>query len=272
MTRIMTRMPAVDGRFYPADPKGLQAMMEQLVPARPAEELEAALAVVLPHAGYVYSGAVAGKTISRVRVPESVLLLGPNHHGRGAAVALDTRDWRMPWGLVPCDRELADLLVQKAPMVREDHAAHAAEHSLEVQLPFLYRMQPKLAIAPLVIGRVDYPSCRETASALACAIRALNRPVLVVASTDMSHYLSRREAMVLDRLAIDHVLALDPEGLYQTVVQRRISMCGVIPTTIALLIALELGARQAELVEYTDSGAVSGDTAQVVGYAGVIIR
>lgn len=267
----MTRLPAVADRFYPGDPERLRFAMKMLVPVVAEDGKQEALAVVMPHAGYMYSGATAGITISRVRVPETVLLLGPNHHGRGAPLALGADDWRMPFGTVSVDRRLAALILRHSTRIVNDAEAHAAEHSLEVQVPFLQQVQPALRIVPLAVSRMDYELCRSVAGELAAAIREFGSPVLLVASTDMSHYEPRPQAAKKDRLAIERILALDPHGLYTTVSGNRISMCGVIPTTIALLAALELGATRSELVQYTDSGEASGDTGQVVGYAGLIV-
>ena len=267
----MTRAPAVADRFYPGDPEHLRTAMKMLVPAVPEEAKRLALAVVMPHAGYVYSGATAGRTISRVRVPETVLILGPNHQGQGAALALGADDWQMPLGRVEIDRQLAAAIRRHSDRIVEDSAAHVPEHSLEVQVPFLQQAQPGLRIVPLMVAQVAYELCQSVAGGLAAAIRELGQPVLIVASTDMSHYESRPQAAKKDRLAIERILALDPQGLYATVLGNRISMCGVIPTTLALLVALELGATRAELVQYTDSGEASGDIRQVVGYAGLII-
>ena len=267
----MTRMPAVADHFYPGNPEQLRSAMDMLVPDVAEEEKEQALAVVLPHAGYVYSGATAGFTISRVRVPETVVILGPNHHGRGAALALGTEDWQMPLGAVPVDRQLAADILRCSTAITEDDEAHLLEHSLEVQMPFLQQVQPQLQIVPLVVSQLSFSQCRKVAQELAVAIRNYEQPVLMVASTDMSHYESRQQATQKDKLAIERILALDPQGLYATVIGQRITMCGVIPTTIVLLAALELGATKAVLVRYTDSGEASGDTSQVVGYAGLII-
>lgn len=267
----MTRMPAVADRFYPQSATRLWAALENLIPAVPEEQRQQALAVVMPHAGYMYSGATAGLTISRVRVPETVLILGPNHHGRGASLALGTEDWRMPLGTVPVDLELARLILQRSTLIVEDQEAHGQEHSLEVQLPFLQHQQPRLRIVPLVVSHLAYADCETAGLELAAAIKALGKPVLILASTDMSHYESRPDAARKDHLALDRILAMDPQGLYATVLGQRISMCGVMPTTIALIAAKELGATRAELVRYTDSGEVSGETSQVVGYAGLML-
>jgi MEMO1 family protein len=267
----MTRMPAVADRFYPGNPEQLRSALAILVPDVADEDKQPALAVVLPHAGYVYSGATAGATISRVRVPETVMILGPNHHGRGATLALGTEDWRMPLGTVAIDRQLAASILRTSSNIVDDSQAHLLEHSLEVQVPFFQQVQPHLRIVPLVVSHISYAQCQSVARELAAALREHPQPVLLAASTDMSHYESRQQASRKDQLAIEHILALDPEGLYNTVIDRNISMCGIFPTTITLLTALELGATRAELVRYTDSGEASGDTSQVVGYAGLII-
>ncbi len=267
----MTRMPSVADRFYPGNPEELRSAMDKLVPAVAAENKQQALAVVMPHAGYVYSGATAGATISRVQVPETVVILGPNHHGRGADLALGTEDWSMPMGTVPVSRQLAAAILEQSTDIVEDQQAHLLEHSLEVQVPFLQQVQKKLHIVPLVVSQIPFALCQTVAHELAVAITSYDQPVLIVASSDMSHYESRQQAARKDQMAIERILAMDPQGLYATVLGQRISMCGVMPTTIALLTAMELGATRAELVRYTDSGEASGDTSQVVGYAGLII-
>ena len=267
----MTRMPAVADRFYPADPERLRRQVEQLMPVVAEADKQSALAVVMPHAGYVYSGATAGATLARVQVPETVLILGPNHHGRGQALALGREDWQMPLGTVPIDQTLAEAILCSSSLIVADEEAHHLEHSLEVQLPFLQLAQPRLRMVPLVVSQLSFADCQQVARELAVAIGSLRRPVLLVASTDMSHYESRQQASRKDQLALDRLLAMDAQGLYATVLGQRISMCGIMPTTIALLTAIELGANRTELVRYTDSGEASGDTSQVVGYAGLII-
>ncbi|MGD9947337.1 MAG: AmmeMemoRadiSam system protein B [Desulfobulbus sp.] len=267
----MTRMPAVADRFYPGHPVGLRRSVAELIPEVADASKQEALAVIMPHAGYVYSGATAGATIGRVRVPETVLIMGPNHHGRGQVLALGRENWQMPMGTVPIDQQLAEAILQSSALIVADEEAHTYEHSLEVQVPFLQQIQPALRIVPLIVSAISFETCRQVARELAVAIGSLRRPVLMVASTDMSHYESRQEASRKDGMAIERILAMDPQGLYSTVVGQRISMCGIMPTAIALLAAQELGGTRAELVRYTDSGEASGDTSQVVGYAGLII-
>ncbi|GAB4338001.1 MAG: AmmeMemoRadiSam system protein B [Desulfobulbaceae bacterium] len=266
------RSPVVADRFYPGSETELRAALGYMVPECPDEEKIQALGVMSPHAGYVYSGGVAGETLSRVRIPETVLIMGPNHHGRGAALALGMEDWQMPLGEVTVDRKLAGLILDRSAVITHDETAHAYEHSLEVQVPFLQYLRPDMKIVPIVVSHLSYPVCEEAAADLAAAIREYGRQVLVLASTDMTHYESRASAGRKDRLALERVEALDPRGLYDTVLGTGITMCGIMPTTIMLLAALRLGASKAELVRYTDSGEASGDTSQVVGYAGVIVH
>lgn len=266
----MRREPAVANQFYPGDAASLQRALSGLIP--PSQEKIDALAVVSPHAGYIYSGGVAGETFARINIPEDVIIMGPNHHGYGEPIALmHEGSWRMPMGEVAISTALADKLLHQSRLIQADTVAHRFEHSLEVQVPFLQYFQKNLKIAPLVISHLSYATCREVGKAMACAIQEYGRPVLIVASSDMTHYESRQSASAKDSLAMARIEALDPEGLYNTVLGKNITMCGIMPTTIALVAAMELGATRAHLVRYTDSGEASGDTNQVVGYAGFMI-
>ena len=267
----MIRYPAVASQFYPGDKATLQRTLQAILPESPSPKKKA-LAVVSPHAGYIYSGSVAGQTFARVAIPQTCIILGPNHHGRGAEAALATAGiWRMPMGDVAVNEKVAQRILANSKVIREDASAHEREHSLEVQVPFLQYLQPELAIVPICLAALSYDDCKEIGSALARTVSEFEEKILLVASTDMSHYESRQAASRKDKMAIDRILDLDPEGLYNTVFGNRISMCGIIPTTIALIAALKLGGHQADLVRYTDSGEVSGDTDQVVGYAGFIL-
>ena len=268
----MLRSPAVAGQFYPGSEASLVKTLNDLIPDIPREEKKEALAVISPHAGYIYSGGVAGETIGQVKVPENVIILGPNHTGYGAPVALmDQGSWDMPMGEVPINQELAAEISKSSPQIQVDDVAHRFEHSLEVQVPFLQHMQKNLSIAPLVVSHVSYETCVLVGNGLAEAVKNHGKPVLIVASTDMTHYESRQSASSKDSMALERIKVLDPEGLYNTVVGNRISMCGIMPTTVALVAALALSAKKAELIRYTDSGETSGDTDKVVGYAGLVI-
>ncbi len=264
----MDREPAVAGRFYPASPAALRAEVEDLIGA--ATGAEPALGVLVPHAGYRYSGAVAGETYARVRVPRRAVVLCPNHTGRGAPVALwPDGAWQTPLGPVAIDVELTALLAA-SPSVELDREAHLGEHALEVQLPFLQVRQPELTLAALCLGPLTEGSCEGLAQALAAALRRC--PALLVASSDMSHFLPAPAARAQDERALSHLLRLDARGLHDTVRREDISMCGVVPATVMLFAARELGASSAELVRYASSGDVTGDLERVVGYAGAVIR
>jgi AmmeMemoRadiSam system protein B len=264
------REPAVAGRFYPGEAGALRRQVAELL--GPAVEPRPALALVGPHAGYVYSGAIAGETWARVVVPRRVVLMCPNHTGRGVPRSLwPDGGWRLPTGVVPVDAALGEAIRERCG-AEPDRAAHLHEHALEVHLPFALARQPELRIAALCLAGLSLSECREVGEGLAEVVREADEPVLLVASTDMSHYIPANEAAALDGIALARVQALDPEGLYRTVRSHRISMCGVLPTTVALFAARALGATEAELVRYGNSGERSGDYAQVVGYAGVLIR
>ena len=259
------RVAAVAGRFYPGDPRELQReATARLGPIAAAP----AIALVGPHAGWMYSGSILGETWARVAVPARVIVLCPNHTGLGATASLwPDGAWRTPLGSVPVDRELAAALAA-CPLVEPDRAAHAFEHALEVELPFLQVRRADIAIAPLCLGPLDLAGCAEVGHAVAAAARD---GALVVASSDMSHYLPAEEAERQDRRALDALLALEPERLYETVRREGITMCGVVPATVMLFAARELGATSARLVRYASSGDVSGDRSSVVGYAGVVV-
>jgi len=266
----MRREPAVAGQFYPGERNALTQALERLIPSVP--DKEKVLAVISPHAGYIYSGAVAGETFARVDIPQDVVVMGPNHHGYGAPVAImDQGLWSTPLGEIPINRELAMALGNASALITPDTLAHRFEHSLEVQIPFIQHLRPDMTITPLVISHIPLAACQEIGEALAAAIKQYGRPALIVASSDMTHYETRDSATRKDTMAMEHIEALDPVGLYHTVVEKRISMCGIIPATIALIAAMRLGATRARLIRYTDSGEVSGDTSQVVGYAGFVI-
>jgi MEMO1 family protein len=267
----MIRKPAVAGYFYPNSADELEALVRGMVD--PEARKVKALAVVSPHAGFVYSGRVAGAVFSSVKIPDRIIILGPSHQGiRNVFSIMSEGTWRTPLGEVPLDAELAGAIRERSPLVREDAGGHAAEHSLEVQLPFLQCLKKGFSIVPVCVSpAADYGDLESLAAALADAIGQSGKEALLVSSTDMSHYVSQETARTLDQLAIDRMLALDARGLFDVVQDKNISMCGFQPTTAALLAAKKLGARKAELVLYETSGDASGDYDRVVGYAGLRI-
>jgi len=265
------RRTAVAGAFYPGTRSELESQLYSLVPDEAAHhEL---LACISPHAGYVYSGGVAGRLYAHLIVPRRVIILGPNHTGAGARVAVAPHGrWSTPLGEQAVDTELARRLVAAFPSAELDARAHWREHSIEVQLPFLMRRRRDLEIVPVVVGHLDYDECVALGDAIAELIDDLDEPVGIVASSDMSHYQPDEVARTLDHMAIDAAVARDPAALFETVRREKITMCGVIPATVALTAANRLGAVGSHLVAYATSGDVSGDYSAVVGYAGVCVH
>lgn len=267
----MKRAAAVAGRFYPAQPESLaRELSGYLVPA---EEKVKAIGCVVPHAGIMYSGHVAGAVYARLELPARFIILCPNHTGRGVPLSIMSEGvWETPLGEVPIDAPLARELKQACPRLEDDLEAHRSEHSLEVQLPFLQHLLGGFRFVPIAIGVGRYAPLEELGHALAAVVRKTPEPILVVASSDMNHYESDERTRVKDRMAIDRILALDPHGLYETVQREDISMCGFGPAVAMLTAAKDLGVRDAQLVRYATSGDVTGDRAAVVGYAGIIVR
>jgi AmmeMemoRadiSam system protein B len=265
------RPPAVAGVFYPARSDQMEADLRHLIAG--AEPKRPARALVVPHAGWMYSGAVAGAVYGRVAMPRLAVLLGPNHTGRGPWGSIMTRGrWTIPGSEVAVASELGRVILAASRELVEDESAHRDEHALEVQLPFLRRLRPDVEFVPITLMKTDLEFCVAVGRAVATAVKDFSEPVLLIASTDLNHYEPQAISNRKDRLAIEAILALDPAGLQRTVREHRISMCGIAPTT-ALLAALgDLGAGGAELVRYMTSGDVSGDFDRVVGYCGVIIH
>jgi len=267
----MERKPAVAGQFYPGTEKSLTDEVNRYLKtdSKPVR----AIACVAPHAGYIYSGGVAGRVFASVEVPKRCIVLCPNHTGMGASAAVWTQgSWEIPTGTIPVDSGLAAKLVSLSDELAADPTAHLGEHSLEVELPFMLARQPELTIVPIAISRVGSSGIEGIGKAIADVVKGSGEDVLSVASTDMNHYEDDRRTREKDELAIDRVLHLDAEGLVTTCASERISMCGVIPTAITIVASKELGAKEATLVEHATSGDVSGDRGAVVGYAGFIIK
>jgi MEMO1 family protein len=265
----------VAGRFYPASREALIRNLDQfLKPEIPAEQKRSNIkACVVPHAGYMYSGHVAGAVYRSLPACPSYVILGPNHYGVGASLAITSDgSWATPLGNAPLDAVLCRALKRECEMIEEDAAAHEREHSLEVQLPFLQRGGEVFTFVPIAIGAVDYSQLESLGIAISDVIRSAERPIVIIASSDMNHYESDSVTRVKDRLAIDQVLALSPEGLFEVVDRERISMCGYAPVVSMLIAAKALGAREAVLERYATSADAGGDPSAVVGYAGIIIQ
>lgn len=265
------RRPAVAGQFYYATAPKLKNQVEQYIIRDSIKEK--VIAVLSPHAGLMYSGHVAGAVYSSIEFPDTFILIGPNHTGLGQNVSVMTSgQWEIPTGKFSIDEGLARKILEKSSIAKDDIHAHLFEHSLEVQLPFIAYFSDSVKIVPITVMMASLQECEDVGSAIADAVRESNYNVVIVASSDMSHYESDDVARRLDRIAINEILRLNPEGLYNTVKSKNISMCGFIPAAIMLYASLSLGAKEARLIKYATSGDVSGDYEQVVGYSGIIIK
>jgi len=270
----MNRQPAVAGHFYPGTAEALKRQVQEFIV--PAEKTRA-LGILSPHAGLIYSGRVAGAVYSSIDLPDTFVLIGPNHTGLGARVSIMCEGiWETPLGAVGIDEPLARSILSRSPRIQEDSLAHLREHSLEVQLPFLQYFKKRFTIVPIQMLDTRLETCLEVGRAVGEAIKEGMRDerpsnALIVASSDMSHYESAASAKEKDFKAIQNILSLDPEGLHNTVKKHGITMCGYGPAVAMLTACKILGASEAKLVKYANSGEVSGDYEQVVGYAGIIV-
>ncbi len=266
----MNRQPVVNGKFYPASPSQLSKDIQGYLGQKKEKNFNSLLAMV-PHAGIVFSGSVAGQTLAQAGLQKTVVLIGPNHTGRGQPAALwPDGCWEIPGANVPVNTELAKTLLA-INGVQKDYEAHLFEHSLEVILPFLHQTAPETSIVPLCLSNPDPQFLLNLGSALAQVIKSWKTPVSLVISSDMSHFLSLQKTKEQDSLALAQILALSPLGLYEVVRQKNISMCGVLPMVAGLQAARELGATSARLCAYATSGDITGDYQRVVGYAGVLV-
>jgi MEMO1 family protein len=269
------REPTVAGRFYPANAQTLRAEIDSYITPSSDAEPEpkiSALGCLVPHAGYMYSGHVAGAVYRRLELSRRVIILCPNHTGMGEPLAIvSSGAWRTPLGDVSIAEELAGELMERMPLLSEDEEAHRSEHALEVQLPFLQVLEPNFQFVPIAVGTSNFEVLSALGVTIANVLAKRSDRALIVASSDMNHYESDSVTRVKDRRAVDQLLALDPRGLYEVVRDGHISICGYGPAVIMLTAAKRLGARQAELIRYATSGDISGDKNMVVGYAGIAI-
>jgi len=270
----MIRNPAVAGQFYSGSKESLAKEVGRLIPASPEKRADA-IGVISPHAGYPYSGSVAGLTLSSIKPKPIYIIMGPNHTGLGSPFSLSASDsWVTPLGNVAVNKDLSEKILKNCPEITRDEFAHIQEHSIEVQLPILQILQEDFAIVPIVISSGSVGQYRKIGQAIAGSIREskLERDVTIIASSDMTHYESQNSAEEKDSKAIDAILKLDEEALVELVEKFDISMCGCAPVAIMIAAAKSLGARKANLIKYQTSGDASGDYSSVVGYAGIVIE
>jgi len=269
----LERTPAVAGQFYPSSKSDLIRQIEEFID-KDAVKIEAKGAI-LPHAGYMYSGFVAGQTASKIAPKDTYILLGPNHTGYGEPFSIMSEgSWQTPLGVVRVDSDLAKAILKESKFLKEDSMAHLYEHSIEVELPFLQYFTKAFKIVPITVFPAEIKIYKEIATAIAKAIQEQKRKdkVTIIASSDMTHYESQKDAETKDKQAIDAVLELDEDKLVKKVKDLNISMCGYAPAAIMLAATKLLGAKKAKLIKYQTSGDASGDYSAVVGYAGVIVN
>ena len=268
-----TRPPAVAGSFYEASPERLREQVEGCLAANPKPKAkERFIGAVVPHAGLMYSGHVAAAFYAAAALPKRFIILCPNHTGFGHHAAINSEgEWQTPLGKVSIDSPLARALMKSSTLLADDWRAHAREHSLEVQLPFLQQLAGDFTFVPICLGAARYDYCQRIGDAIAEVVGGESEPIGILASSDLNHYENQTETLRKDQLAIDQVLALDPEGLWRVVDESDVSMCGFIPTTTMIIAAKKLGATSARLIKHATSGDINGDYSHVVGYASLIV-
>lgn len=266
----MLRLPAVSGAFYPAEAHALTALIHKYVPLESPSEKANVRACLVPHAGYIYSGSVAGAVFAHISLPKRIIILGVRHFPYGEDAAMLSRGvWRTPLGDAPIDAELAIKVSRSCELLLEDPVAHESEHSLEVQIPFLQVLDPGFKFVPIALGTLDYSELELVGKAIG-KILAEETDVLLLTTTDLNHYENQSTTVLKDNLAIEKILQLDPQGLFDVCHKEKISMCGLGPTVAMLTALREVGVRHATLVKHATSADYSHDTRKVVGYAGFL--
>lgn len=267
----MIRQPVAAGRFYPDSPAELKAQLKSFM-IENAEKADA-VGVVMPHAGYIYSGAVAGAVVSHIQIKDTFIIIGPNHTGLGQPLSImSSVSWETPLGEVRIDAELAKKIRSLCPYLKEDTLAHQSDHAIEVQLPFLQYYKPDVKIVPIMLAVSDPVVLKSLGLAIAQAVREIGRAAVILASSDMSHYETQKSARQKDRQAILAMLDLNPEELLKVVTAKHITMCGYAPVAVMLWASAEMGTLKAELIKYQTSGDVTKDLSSVVGYAGLVVK
>jgi len=266
----MIREPIVAGHFYPESPAILENQVKGFLDEKAKKE--DVIGAIVPHAGYVYSGGVAGAVLSRIQAKDTFIILGPNHTGNGRPFSIMTEgSWRTPLGEVEINSILGKEILETSQHLEEDTIAHLYEHSIEVQVPFLQCIKPDVKIIPIMISHTSTTVYKDIGQKIAEAIKKTRSQVVILASSDMTHYESHESAMKKDKAAIDAILALKEDDLMRRVKEMHITMCGYAPAITLISAAKHLGAKNAILVRYQTSGDVSRDFANVVGYAGILI-
>ena len=263
------RAPAVSGQFYPRNIDDLDMEISRCFEGVPAGEKQV-LGAVVPHAGYIYSGNTAAHVYSMLPEADTFVLLGPNHTGYGSPVSVSGEKWSTPSGEVGPDMEFIKALPKR--IIDTDEMAHKYEHSIEVQIPFLQHRFSDFNIVPICMGMQDEETAIDVGKELAEAVRRVNKKIVIIASSDFSHYKKDKVAREDDAYFINSILKMDIPGFYRKLYERNASVCGYGPIAAMLTASKELGAKKATLLKYSTSGDTTGDFSAVVGYAGIIVE
>jgi AmmeMemoRadiSam system protein B len=274
MSNLDLRRPAVAGQFYPAVPKKLAGMVDEFVAGVEAPRRRA-VGAIAPHAGLVYSGACAAQVFGRLFIPPVVVIVAPNHTGfasaPGGASLWSRGAFATPLGEVAVADGFADALTARCPLAAHDPDAHWSEHAVELELPFIKTLAPDSTIVPIVLAWDDWDRCKVLADALAATVKEWPEDVLLVASSDMTHFESATRAEEKDMVALGAIERLDGESLLAACARERITMCGRGPVAVVVEASRLLGGERGELVDYRNSGMVTGDLSNVVAYGGVVV-
>lgn len=268
----MQRLPVVAGQFYNSNEKILRQDIENFLPKGKTSSRKA-IGIVVPHAGLTYSGKVAAKVYASIKMPQTMVMIGPNHAGYGQSASIMAQgSWLTPLDETFVDADLAGKILKHTKnLLNIDETAQAREHSLEVQLPFLQYLKKDIKIVPIALTDYSPKVCQKLGEGIAAAFQESNSEVVILASSDMTHYESKIQAEKKDQMAIAQILKLNPETLLETVSINNITMCGSGPVAAMLYAAKKMGAKTAELIDYDTSGNVTGDYNEVVGYAGIVV-
>jgi len=267
----MIRKPIVAGQFYTSSPENLKEEISRLETKEGSKI--SAKGIIIPHAGYIYSGKVAVSTVSRVKPKKRIIILGPNHTGIGYTFSVFPEgEWEMPFASIKIDTKLAKKIIGDAGLIKKDYSAHLHEHSIEVELPILQYFFGNFEFVPMVCGVAEIKIYQEVARLIYEAVKDISDEILIVASSDMTHYEEDSATRKKDSIAIESILKLDEEELVERVEKHNISMCGIVPVSILLRCCKLLKANKAEVILYQTSGDASGDYSSVVGYLGAVIH
>ncbi|MDE1873978.1 MAG: MEMO1 family protein [Candidatus Micrarchaeota archaeon] len=271
----MARKPAVTGTFYPADSRELEALIDKQLRKAEVGAMSECKAFVAPHAAYAYSGGIAAYTYAALQQAhakkkfDTIVIIGPNHTGYGRPIAISQEDWQTPLGIVKNDKELSQLIAEM-PDMYADEIAHAFEHSVEVQLPFLQKAIGEINCVFICMGDQSYEASVALSQAIMAAAKKKKRNIAVIASSDFNHYESAVVAKKKDAPAIDAALKLDPEGFHELIKKNNDTACGYGPITVAAIIARRMGAKSGMLLKYATSGDTTNDYDSVVAYASIV--